>query len=152
MAVWGGAMKKTHREKISQIVADKGLYSIMNSTKWRELKRGVAELPFHPPFVIKFVDEDESPSRIFDEDVTYLGDWGLDFENRICGDMYATPFYAVEWIKVRPRYLETWPHRLMPDPKNVAADATEQFVDILTKYNIPYEEDNGAFAIYGYKK
>lgn len=29
-------------------------------------------------------------------------------------------------------------------------DETEEFISILKKYNIPYEEDNGCFIIYGY--
>ena len=125
----------------------------MNNTKWKELKSGVAELPFEPPFTMKRIKDKEPscPTLELVEDVTYLGDWGLEFDDCICGDMFATPYYAVEWIKVRPRYLETWSHHLIPDPKNIAADVTEQFVGILEKYNIPYEEDNGAFVIYGYK-
>ena len=42
--------------KIKAIIQNKGLCSIMNNTKWRELKKGIAELPFLPPFVIKSVD------------------------------------------------------------------------------------------------
>ena len=42
--------------KIKAIIQNKGLCSIMNNTKWRELKKEIAELPFLPPFVIKSVD------------------------------------------------------------------------------------------------
>ena len=145
-------MKKEYKEKISQIVAIKGMYSAMNNTKWRELKSGIAELPFQPPFKIKCVDEEELPIHKFDRDVYHTCDWGLYLENYLGGDMHAVPYYAVEWIKVRPRYLERWPHRLLPDLGNIAEDATEQFVEILKKYDIPYEEYNGAFIIYGYRK
>ena len=145
-------MKKTYKEKINEIVSKKGMYSVMNNTKWKELKNGVATLPFQPPFVMKCIDEEEQAQHEFDEDVCYTSDWGLYLENDLGGDMYAVPYYAVEWIKVRPRYLQYWSHRLIPDPKNIAEDATEQFVEILKKYNIPYEEDNGAFVIYGYGK
>ena len=145
----------TQKEKINQIIAEKGYYSVMNNTKWRELKSGVAKLPFEPPFVDKAIDEDEKPWHKFDEDVSHLSDWGFGnphLDDYIGSDMYATPFYAVEWIKVRPRYLKTWPHRLIPDPREIAQDATEQFIEILQKHSIPYEEDNGAFIIYGYRK
>ena len=119
----------------------------MNNTKWRELKKGVEEMSFCPPFVIKAVDEEETLYHQFDNDVQHNGDWGLYLDNYLGGDMYATPFYAVEWIKVRPKYTE---HRgrLVPDK---IIDATEEFLAILKKYNIPYEEENGTIIIYGYK-
>jgi len=123
----------------------------MNTTKWRELKSGVCNLPFSPPLVIKSVDEDEKPYHIFDKDVTCTGDWELYLENYLGGDIGAVPYYAVEWVKVRPRYVKSWSHRLIPDPCEIAEDATEQFEEILKNNNIPYEEEQGTFVIYGYK-
>lgn len=137
----------SYREKILQIITKKGLYSIMNNTKWGELKKGISELPFCPPYIMKTVDEEETSCHQFNDDVWYLGDWGLDMEGYLGSDMHAKPYYAVEWIKVRPRYTEPRGH-LIPDD---LIDETEQFVEILKKYNIPYEEDNGGFIIYGYR-
>lgn len=136
----------SHKEKVLKIVVEKNMYSIMNNTKWRELKQGISELPFQPPFVIKAVDEDETLYHQFNKDVWYHGDWGLYLDGYLGGDMFATPFYAVEWIKVRPRYLKRQ-GRLIADK---IIDETEGFRFILKKYNIPYEEENGCFLIYGY--
>jgi len=144
--------KLSHQEKIRQIVEERGMYSLMNNTKWRELKKGVEKLPFSPSLVIKRIDEEPQLTCNLIEDVTYLGDWGYCLDNYLGGDMYAVPFYAVEWVKVRPRYLKGWSHRLVPDPREIAEDATEQFVEILQNHNIPYEEESGAFIIFGYKK
>ena len=141
----------TYKEKVIKAIMEKGMYSCMNNTKWIELKKGVEVLPFEPPFVVKTVYEEENESHKFDKDCSYLGDWG-DFEgdyiDRLGSDMIRIPFYAVEWMKVRPRYTKHQ-GRLMPDI--IAEDVTEDFLAILKTHNIPYEEENGAFIIYGYR-
>ena len=100
--------------------------------------------------MFKAICEEEKPLHRFDEDVSYWGDWGLEepyLSKYLSSDMHATPFYAVEWVKVRPRYKK---HRgqLIADE---IIDETTEFVSILEKYNIPYEEFNGAYIIYGYR-
>lgn len=135
-----------YKKKISNIVEQKGLCSMMNNTKWKELKKGISELPFPPPFVIKSVDEEETFYHQFKEDVYYIGDWGMYLDNYLGGDIYATPFYAVEWIKIRPRLLEHQ-GRLI---ESKVIDETDEFLAILKKYNIPFEEQNETYIIYGY--
>ncbi|MBQ6797486.1 MAG: hypothetical protein IJP10_05660 [Clostridia bacterium] len=136
-----------HKQKIRMIIQNKGMCSMMNNTKWRELKKEITELPFLPPFVIKSVDEEESTYHQFDEDVYHTGDWGLYLENYLGGDIYATPFYAVEWIKIRPRLLKHQ-GRLV---ESKVIDETDEFLEMLKKFNIPFEEQNGTYIIYGYK-
>jgi len=120
--------QEKHKQKVISIVEETGL-------------------PFCPPFVIKSIDEEETAYHQFDEDVHYSGDWGLYLDNYLGGDIYAVPYYAVEWIKVRPRCLKHQ-GRLIPDK---IIDETEAFTAILEKYNIPYQEQDGYFIIYGYK-
>ena len=148
-------MKKTRKEKILRIVAEKGLYSIMNNTKWNELKNGVLELQLYPPYVMKCVDEEETHCHQFDKDPKYeekevwhAGTWGDGYKGCLDWDCFATPFYAIEWIKVRPRYIK---HQRCLMPEVIAQDMTEDFLTILTKHNIPFEEEDGAFIIYGYR-
>lgn len=140
--------EKDHKEKIMSIITSRGLCSTMNDTKWRELKMGVSAIPFCPPFIIKTVDEEETAYHQFDEDVSFHGDWGLYLEDYLGGDMYATPFYAVEYIKVRPRY-KKHRGRLVSDE---IIDETMEFLAILERYNIPFEASNGTFIIYGYRR
>ena len=136
-----------YKAKINKLIQEKSLCSVMNNTKWKELKKGVSSLPFLPPFVIKSVDEEESEYHYFDEDEYYSGDWGMDLGDYLGGDIYATPFYAIEWIKIRPRILEHQ-GRLI---ESKVIDETEEFLAILKKYNIPYNEQNGTYIIYGYQ-
>ena len=112
----------------------------MNNTKWKELKNAVDDLPFPPPYVLKNVFEEEENVPKFDEDVSYLGDWSNEAFN--WGD-----YFAIEWIKVRPRY-KKHRGRLVPDE---IVDETEEFLCILKKFNIPFEEQDGVYTIYGYR-
>jgi len=114
----------------------------MSNTKWRELQNAIDDLPFPPPYVLKDVCE-EANVPYFDKDVSYWGDWS-DEALYNWGD-----YFAIEWIKVRPRYTKCQ-GRLVPE--TIAGDATEEFLTILKKYNIPFEEDNGVFIIHGYRK
>lgn len=119
---------------------------MMNNTKWEELKKGISELPFLPPFVIKSVDEEETSFHLFDKDVYNANDWGMYMDNYLGGDIYATPFYAIEWIKIKPRLLK-YQGRLV---ESKVIDETEEFMAMLKKYNIPFEKQNETYIIYGY--
>lgn len=125
-------------KKVISLVEQKNMFSIMNNTKWRELQKSVQKLPFPPPYIMKLITDKNEPQS-FDKDVWYIGDWN---------DEVLFPFFNIEWIKVRPRYVK---HRgqLIDDE---IIDETELFIEILEKYSIPYEEENGTFLIYGYKK
>ncbi len=136
-----------HKKKVMSIVERRGLCSMMNDTKWKELKEGISELPFLPPFVIKGLDEEETDYHQFNEDVYYSGDWGFYLDNYLGGDIYATPFYSVEWIKIRPRLLKHQ-GRLIEDE---ILDETSEFLDILRKFNISFVKQNGSYIIYGYR-
>ncbi len=143
----GSNISERYKEKIKRIVQDKSLCSMMNNTKWRKLKKEVMKLPFQPPFVIKSIDEEENAYHQFENDSYYAGDWGIYLDNYLGGDIDATPFYAVEWIKVRPCRLEHQ-GRLI---ESKVIDETDEFLEILQKLNISYEEQNGTYIIYGYR-
>jgi hypothetical protein len=125
------------KKKIQAVIGEKQLCSIMNNTKWEELQSGVLNtLPFPPPYQAKYVLEESLEPKYFDSDVWYLGDWveGL------------SPFYAVEWIRVRPRYLRHKGILL----KGEVVDITDNFRILLQNLKIPHKEENNSFYIYGY--
>lgn len=138
-------MNTDMKKKALNIIRDRNLCSYMNNTKWNELRMAMLnEMPFPPAYIIKYLFEDECPQeKNFQSDVWYFGDWneGLTFED------YFNGGFAIEWIKIRPRYLK---HRgVLIDPEII--DATEKFEEILIQYNIPFEEENGVYCIYGYR-
>lgn len=122
-------MKENWKERVLRAVSEKNMYSIMNNTKWNELRNAVKELPFPPPYILKSVLEDEKDDHNFNNDVWYIGDWSDE------AFLWAR-LYEVEWIKVRPRYVKSR-GRLISDE---IIDETQQFVEILRRYSIPYDE------------
>ncbi|WP_186430406.1 DUF6678 family protein [Clostridium sp. BSD9I1] len=129
---------KKLKKKVTFLLEQKSMTSIMNNTKWLELQRSVIKLPFLPPYEIKCVTDTHEPEP-FDKDVCYTGNWD---------DELLLPLFNIEWIKVRPRYIKDRGYLIDGE----IVDETEMFIDILEKHSIPYEEENGAFIIYGYRK
>lgn len=138
-------MSKNLKEQAFQIVKQRNLYSLMNDTKWRELRRAVlADMPFNPAYIMKTLFEQEYPfEEDFQNDVCYFGDW---HEGFTYGEYYHG-YFAIEWVKVRPRYLKYCGRLIEPE----VIDASDQFEKILNQYQIPYELENGMYCIYGYK-
>ena len=112
------------KAEIRHIVEERRLCSCMNDTKWAELRNAMMnEMPSQPPFSVKFLT-DEAPCK---EEYGWYEAYV--YEGLFCGA------FALEWLKIKRGY------------KDIAdADITA----ILKKYSIPYEEENGAYCIYGY--
>ncbi|MES9684718.1 DUF6678 family protein [Gottfriedia acidiceleris] len=131
-------IEKEEKEKLYKVLEKKQLCSVMNNTKWRQLKDAVlTTLPFVPPLQIKTVLEDtpNPPNFDTDNDIYGSGDW-LD----------GVPRLLIEWIRVRPKRLESM--GLIIPPKVI--DISKEFLEILHKYKIPYKIDNNTIYIYGY--
>ena len=132
----------TLRQRVSEIIAERHLTSIMNDTKWIELQTAISSLPFPPPYIVKcLTDENDLSAGRLDETPSYIGDWSSYYEEGL------PPFFTIEWMKVCPRYGK---HRGGLLDKEVI-DETSQFIDILDKYAIPYEKDDTMIVIYGYR-
>jgi len=64
------------KHQIDVEVAKRGLVSIMNDTKWRELQNAVrSELPFAPTYQLKAVFNPDAQPEQFEPGVNCLGDW-----------------------------------------------------------------------------
>lgn len=142
--------KKTEKERILEIIIKRNLSSYMNNTKWRELRTAMLdEMPFVPPYDYKTLFDDSD--YISKDYVQHL----IKNEGPSCFcSMDAESFNflnykAIEWLKVRPRFFTEEGGNLVK--KNVWYDCEKEFVEILTKYSIPYEAQNGVYTIYGYK-
>ncbi|HXJ57354.1 MAG TPA: DUF6678 family protein [Verrucomicrobiae bacterium] len=126
------------KQQIDTEVAMRGLVSIMNDTKWRELQKAVrAELPFAPPYQLKVVLNPHPEPEQFDADVHYLGDWS---------DECLSPFYEIEWIRIRARFLRRRGRLLAAEVCSVESE----FLAILHRHDIPYRCDEDSIWIFGY--
>ncbi|KGR74962.1 hypothetical protein CD33_14625 [Ureibacillus sinduriensis BLB-1 = JCM 15800] len=122
-----------------KVITERNLVSIMNDTKWRELQDAVINnLLFPPPYQIKYLLENQLHPEEFEADVSYWGDWKEGI----------VPFYSVEWIRVRPRYLKYRGRLVSPE----VVDITDDFVKLLMELSIPYRLRSDTYYIYGYLK
>lgn len=130
-------MAKT-KQSVNIEIAKRDLVSIMNDTKWIELQGAIQrELPFSPPYQLKAVLNTQPYPEHFETDVYYLGDWG---------DECVLPFYGIEWLRVRPRFLRHRGRHIAPEVQSVEPE----FLAILRRYHIPYRHDGDTIWIYGY--
>ncbi len=109
----------------------------MNDTKWRKLIDEIARLPFPPPYQRKDVLQWEPVPKSFDSDVGYLGDWSEGIH----------PLFSIEWIRIRPRYLQHVA-RLLP---KAVVDCEADLEFVLQSLEQPYEKSHGSIWIYGYR-
>lgn len=133
-------MAENLKEKVFKIVKQRNLCSYMNNTKWKELINSMLnDMPFPPPYDIKYVDLPAEDYNI-NKDIYYHGDWYEPFQ-------FTEEYVAIEWIKIKPAILKHRGFLISPE----VIDETQELINILEKYNIPYEEKDGIYTIYGYR-
>lgn len=140
--------KKSIQEMVAEIVERRGLTSYMNNTKWQEFRVAMEdEMPFGPPYIYKTLFEEEKGEYFnFSDDIIVSGTF-TDFYD--IESFAGWNYKIIEWVKVRPRYYEYDGGRWAG--KKIMHDAESKFLEILNKYSIPYEVENGTYIIYGYK-
>lgn len=126
-----------HKLKVKAELVKRRLGSFMNDTKWRELLAEINKLPFPPPYQRKDVLHPEAEPANFDSDVPYFGDW--------VEGIY--PFFSIEWIRVRPRYLKQV-GKLLP---MTMIDCEAEFVAALQSIGQVYIKTEDSIWIYGYR-
>ncbi|QPK94154.1 hypothetical protein HCQ94_00055 [Actinomyces sp. zg-332] len=134
---------KSEREKVLAIISERNLCSYMNNTKWNELSQAMLEeMPFPPPYVVKYLFEDENSVPKLEDDDSNFGTW---YRCDCC--CFPNGTISIEWIKIRPRYLK----HIGTLVESELVDASKKLQEILNKYNINYEVENNTYCIYGYK-
>lgn len=133
-------MEEVFRNRVRQIIIERNMVQVLDEISWKKLQEAVSGLPFPPPYVLKDICEEKQEYHKFENDVYYWGDWSD--EALLNGN-----FFAIEWIKVRPRYKQKQ-GRLVNDK---IVDETRKFKEILEKYKIPFNEEDNMFIIYGYQ-
>ncbi|VTX82923.1 DUF6678 family protein [Fusobacterium periodonticum] len=131
--------KKTPSEKIRLIVEERGLYSLMNNTKWKELITAIKEKTPDIPIKYKILFEEEAPTYYW----TMAGDEHFEYLN----------MKSIEWFRISCEIKEIKHRGRLIEDKVIIYDKRAEIYEILEKFNIPYEYDEieNAFVVYGYK-
>ncbi len=129
--------EEKHKARVKQALTSRGIGSLMNNTKWRKIQAVMDTLPFPPPYQRKDVLLPEPEPKSFDSDVSYWGDW--------TEGIY--PFYSIEWVRIRPRYLKRVA-MLLPES---LIDCEKELEKELQKIGQPYEKSDDSIWIYGYR-
>ena len=131
--------KKTPSEKIRLIVEERGLYSLMNNTKWKELISAIKEKTPNIPIKYKTLFEEDTSAYYW----TMAGDEHFEYLN----------MKSVEWFRISYKIKEIKHRGRLIEDKVIIYDKRAEIYEILKNFNIPYEYDEieNAFVVYGYK-
>lgn len=130
------------KEEVNKAVVAKGLSAVMNDTKWLELQSAIDKLPFPPPYVEKLILDNKAFEEVEISDAPeWIGDWSPFYREGM------SLFFAIEYLKVKPRYSEHIGRLVAPK----IYDEANEFEQLLKELHIPFENDKGTYIIYGYK-
>ncbi len=127
------------RKQVADILTSRGLVSVMNNTRWIELRKAIAtELPWPPAYQLKSLLNDKPDPQQFDLTPPYFGDWSdsLIWQNTL----------DIEWIRVTHYYSKYRGALIAPEVISIEAELR----DLLRRLDTPriYHEDST--LIFGY--
>lgn len=132
--------KKSYSDRVREIVANRGLTSCMNKTKWLELSNILLEeFDTKINIMYKTLFEKEEPGCF----------WYLNSDE----DWHPQLFKSIEWFKMNTIYKEYHDRGRLLDAEIESYDFTEKILKLLDQNHIPYEEteEPNVYIIYGYK-
>jgi len=134
-------------EELLEYINQNQLVSYMNNTKWKEFRNAmINEMPFEPPYIYKLLGEEETGDYFSALDGDCEGSDTYDEES-----FNFLKYNEIEWVKIKPEYYEKVGGLLAY--KKIFHNAEREFLEIMKKYNIPYEKIGKClYIIYGYKR
>lgn len=134
-----GSTDRDETSKVRRAIAERGITSHMNNTKWRTLCLAInEELPFPPPYQVKYVLKELPDPEEIETSPWYHGDWATTPE--------ASLGIFVEWLKIAPRVSVSVGQLLAPNVQ----DCSEALGALLKRLNMPHNEQHGFFFLYGH--
>lgn len=117
-------------KKLTEIIMERQLVSVMNQTKWRELCQELAQNnELDPDVRLKYLYSDQ----VFGFSPVW---W-----NEVLREASAIEWLDFNPIKLKPRY------GLIPAKET---DISNEIIQILKKYNIPYSVEQSYIRVWGY--
>ncbi len=131
--------KKTLTEQALQLVDERGLTSYMNHTKWKELFGDIYANMKNILISYKTLFDEKEPTD----------EWIFNSDESI----RHIKTVAIEWFKINPKCVEFCVQERSSKVDTRTYSVEDELVEILKKYNIPYEylKDEKVYMIYGYK-
>lgn len=121
-----------------RIIEERQLTSVMNKTKWEELRRAVAPACLSKaPYQIKDVLEDTPDPKYLSKTADLSSDWD---------DGFPYPTSSIEWIRILPIVKEARGSIMEPE----IHDLTDEFHHILRRLKIPFVMEGEIICIFGY--
>ena len=138
-------MKDELRRQVQQISDERGLRSCMSGEKWAQLRNAMmSEMPFQPPYLVKFITDDLPAG---DENELVSSYHPMPWHEAYVFDNIFDASFALEWVKICPRYYK---HRgKLIAPEEISAEA--ELLQILEKYAVAFEKEDGVYTIYGWR-
>jgi hypothetical protein len=126
-------------DRIRRVLSDRGMASHVNDTKWQELCHAVrAELPFPPPYQVKFVEFEAPDVAAFPYAPSFVGDWGTTYEGQLG--------IHIEWIRIAPRLSKHRGELVSP----TVEECSYELRALLKRLHVPFVEQDGFFIVYGH--
>jgi len=126
------------RQKRLHEIEKRQLTSVMNKTKWEELRRAVANtLLFNVPYQIKYVLENTPSPKFLSKTAYQSSDWE---------DGFPYPTASIEWMRILPIVKEARGYIIEPE----IHDVTDEFHHILRQLKIPFVMEGEIICIFGY--
>lgn len=121
-----------------RVIEERQLTSVMNKTKWEELRRAVAPTCLsEAPYQIKNVLEDTPDSEYLSKTADLSSDWD---------DGFPYPTASIEWMRILPIVKEVRGYIIEPE----IHDLTDEFHHILRRLKIPFVMEGEIICIFGY--
>jgi hypothetical protein len=118
--------------RLHRYVQRQQLVSVMNDTKWRELRQLMIERPRRPKFRVQCLRSPPPNSASWD------GDWHY----------HLPTFVWIEWLDIDPIYRIRRGHLVADD----TIDLTTELIPLLEERSIPFEVEDSLIRIYGYRR
>lgn len=120
------------RRRLRRYVQEQQLVSVMNDTKWRELREAMLSLQRRPKYRLQCL---LSPP-------TDPDDWDSEW-------YYHLPtFVWIEWLDIDPIHRARRGH-LVQDERT---DLTSELIPLLEQHSIPFEANGPYLRIHGYRR
>jgi len=126
--------QKKDTDRLERYIVRESLISIMNNTKWKELRNLILNnFSFSPKYRVKCLRQPGANECY----------WETDWQHHL-----PSPYKVIEWVDIDPIQY----HHLGGLVDDIREDKTEELSCLLRAKSIPFEVEGIYLRIYGYRR